>query len=127
LNVKAIDACSKTRGEGKHQVEALKIAFAILKTMEIDPNVQPNDVTYNNILKAVGFLLPDSEERNQIARAAFDKAKANGMISVDVIRSVRKAMDNKTMRETLHPLEMDSGTVEYSKIPNAWHKNVLNR
>ena len=125
--MKAIDACAKTRGEGKVQVEALKIAFAILKTMEIDPNVQPNEVTYNNILKAVGYLLPDSEERNEIARAAFDKAKSNGMISVDVIRSVRKAMDNKTMRETLQPLEIDSGTIEYSKIPTAWCKNVFNR
>jgi Ca2+-binding EF-hand superfamily protein len=95
--------------------------------MEIDPSVQPNEVTYNNIFKAVSYLLPDSEERNEIARAAFDKAKANGMISIDVIRNVRKAMDNKTMREVLQPLELSSGSIEYSKIPTSWCKNVANR
>ena len=120
----AIDACAKTRGEGTEQVEALKIAFAILKTVELDPNVRPNEDTYTNIIKAAGYLLPDGAERNKIALAAFEKAKASGKVSVDVVRNLRKAVDNQSMRGALGPLEADNGYIDYTKIPAAWSKNL---
>lgn len=121
----AIDACAKTRGEGTEQVEALKIAFAILKTVELDPNVRPNEDTYTNIIKAAAYLLPDGAERNKIALAAFDKAKASGKVSIDVVRNLRKAVDNQSMRDALRPLEADNGYIDYTKIPPAWSKNVF--
>lgn len=121
----AIDACAKTRGEGTEQVEALKIAFAILKTVELDPNVRPNEDTYTNIIKAAAYLLPDGAERNKIALAAFDKAKASGKVSIDVVRNLRKAVDNQSMRAALGPLEADNGYIDYTKIPPAWSKNVF--
>lgn len=125
LLLTAIDACAKTRGTGKEQVEALKIAFAILKTVELDKNVTPNEDTYNNIIKAVAYLLPDGSERTKIALAAFEKAKASGKVSVDVVRNLRKALDNETMRDTLRPLETSTGFIDYTKIPTAWSKNIF--
>lgn len=125
LVLTAIDACAKTRGTGKEQVEALKIAFAILKTVELDKNVTPNEDTYNNIIKAVAYLLPDGSERTKIALAAFEKAKTSGKVSVDVVRTLRKALDNETMRDTLRPLETSTGFIDYTKIPTAWSKNIF--
>ena len=121
----AIDACAKTRGTGKEQVEALKIAFAVIKTLELDKNVTPNEDTYNNIIKAAAYLLPDGAERTRIALAAFEKAKASGKVSVDVVRTLRKALDNETMRDTLRPLETSTGFIDYTKIPTAWSKNIF--
>jgi hypothetical protein len=103
---------------------ALKIAFAILKTVEMDDVVSPNQDTYTNIIKAAAYLLPDGQERNKVAMAAFEKAKAGGMVSVDVVRVLRKALDNQMMREALAPLESGNGYIDYKAIPAYWSKNV---
>lgn len=119
----AIDACAKTRADGLAQMGALKIAFAILKTIEMDEKISPNQDTYTNIIKAAAYLLPDGEERNKVALAAFEKAKAGGMVSVDVVRVLRKALDNRSMREALGPLSSGNGYIDYKAIPSYWSKN----
>ena len=58
---------------------------------------------------------------------AFEKAKASGKVSGDVVRTLRKALDNDTMREALRPLESSTGFIDYTKIPTAWSKNIFNK
>ena len=87
--------------------------------------MKPNEDTYTNIIKAAAYLLPDGAERNKIAMAAFEKAKAAGKVSVDVVRTLRKALDNQTMRDALGPLETENGYIDYTKIPTVWSKNAF--
>mmetsp|Transcript_32052 Transcript_32052/g.48743 ORF Transcript_32052/g.48743 Transcript_32052/m.48743 type:complete len:559 (+) Transcript_32052:161-1837(+) len=115
----AIDACAKSRGD---QVEALKIAFAILKTVEMDENVKPIDHTYSNTIKTVAFLLPTGSERNKLALAVFEKAKKDGMVSGEVMKNMRKALDADAMHELLSEDFSDN-----QQVPHSWNKNVRRR
>lgn len=105
-------------------MDALKIAFAILKTVEMDKSVQADEDTYNNIIKSAAYLMPPGDERNRLALVGFDKAKAAGKVTMDTVRTLRKALDNDCMREVLAPLENEMGNIDYRKIPKTWSKNV---
>jgi len=108
-------------------VDALKIAFAIFKTAEMDANVVPDEDTYNNIIKAAAYLMPPGDERNRLAMVGFEKAKEAGRVSIDLVRTLRKALDIDCMRDALKPLENETGNIDYRKIPAAWSKNVNSR
>lgn len=120
----AIDACARCQGTTKQQTEALKIAFAILKSIQLEQDMEANHVTFATILKATAFLLPAGEERNKVASALFEKARAAGMVDVEMIKNMRKAVDNNVMQELLQNLQDKKGHVNYNNIPPAWSRNV---
>lgn len=121
----AIDACARCQGDTKQQTEALKIAFAILKSIQMEPDMEPNHVTYGTVLKATAFLLPAGEERNKVASALFEKARAAGMIDVNMIKNMRKAVDSNLMRELFVDMADQKGHINYNNIPPAWSSNVM--
>ena len=53
----------------------LKIAFAILKTVEMDEFCSPDAGTYSTLIRAVTFLMPRGDARNKIALSVFEKSK----------------------------------------------------
>jgi hypothetical protein len=111
-------------GDTKQQTEALKIAFAILKSIEREPEMEPNQMTYSAVLRATAFLLPAGEERNKVTSALFEKARAAGMIDVLMIQNMRKAVDSNVMRELLAEMTNAEGHISYEQIPPAWSRNV---
>jgi hypothetical protein len=128
----AMDACTKTRGTPAQQTAALKIAFAIFKTMEITNNIVPNHVTYGTLLKAISALVPLGDEtRNTLSKAVFDKATKAAQVDRNVIQQLQKSCDtavlqslllsdpNNSMRQT-----SNNGNIDYEKIPIQWSKNV---
>ena len=117
----AMHACGSCHGTMEQQTEALKIAFAILKTIEIDEFVRPNQVTYSTLLAAVAALLPAGDERNKVAKAVFEKSKNAGLVSPTTMKNFRKSVDASVMQE----LGIGgSGAQDYNNIPNSWSKNV---
>ena len=119
-----MEACARCQGTTKQQTEALKIAFAILKSMQLDPTVQPNHITFATVLKATAFLLPAGEERNQVASALFEKAKTAGMVDMNMVKNMRKAVDNNVMQDLFHELKDRTGHIDYNNIPPAWSRNI---
>jgi Ca2+-binding EF-hand superfamily protein len=111
-------------GDTKQQTEALKIAFAILKSIEREPEMEPNEITYSTLLKATAFLLPAGDERNKVASALFEKARAAGMIDVPMIQNMRKAVDSNIMRNFLAEMTDPQGHINYEQIPQAWSRNL---
>jgi hypothetical protein len=116
----AIDVCATTQAasssmslemSAKLQLASLKIAIAILKAIEVEgqkhnltnelPMIQPNSVTYGKLLRAIGSLLPPGAERNQIAKAIFQKAITAGQVDMSVIRNLQKAADISILHELL--------------------------
>ena len=121
----AIDACARCQGDIKQQMEALKIAFAILKSIQMEPDIEPNHVTYGTVLKATVFLLPAGEERNRVALALFEKARTAGMIDMNMIKNMRMAVDSHVMQELFADITTDrQGHINYNNIPPAWSRNV---
>ena len=119
----AMHACGFCQGTMEQQTEALKIAFAILKTIEIDEVVRPNQITYSTLLAAVTNLLPSGTERNQVAKAVFEKAKNAGLVTPLTMRNLRKAVDGSVMHELGIGNERIGGQ-DYNNIPSSWSKNV---
>jgi hypothetical protein len=125
----AIDTCSRTRGNAAQQTAALKIAFAILKAIEQQPEnsvVKANHVTFATLLKGVSFLLPPGNERNKIAQAVFEKAVAASQVDVTVLKTLQKACDSSVLQDLLSKgmPEPKKGHYDYERIPTQWSRNV---
>jgi hypothetical protein len=96
----------------------------MLKSIQMEPDIEPNQVTFATILKATAFLLPAGEERNKVASALFEKAKAAGMVDMNMIKNMRKAVDNNVMQDLFHDLKARTGHIDYSNVPPAWSRNI---
>jgi hypothetical protein len=90
----------------------------------MEPDIDPNHVTYGTVLKATSFLLPAGEERNKVASALFEKARAAGMIDIHMIKNMRKAVDSNVMRELFADMADHKGHIDDNNIPPAWSRNV---
>ena len=121
----AIDACARCQGSPDQKTEAVKIAFAILKTIEMDNNIEPDGVTYSTLIRALNFLMPSGDERNQVATAVFEKAKKAGLVEILTLKNLKMVLDNQSMRTALEGKLDQNGEFNYSNLPNAWKKKVL--
>mmetsp|Transcript_90053 Transcript_90053/g.134942 ORF Transcript_90053/g.134942 Transcript_90053/m.134942 type:complete len:562 (-) Transcript_90053:17-1702(-) len=120
----AIHACSRVQGSLEQQTEAIKIAFAVLKAVEGDDSVQPNQMTYSTLLRAVSFLLPPGNERNKVACALFQKAKKAGLVDFTTMMNLRKSADTAAMTTVLDGVGDQYGNFDYNNLPADWCKNV---
>lgn len=118
----AIDACSRCGGDAKQQTVALKIAFAMNKALLVD-GLAPDAMTFDRLMQATAFLMPPGEERNGLACALLEKAKAAGCVSFDVVRNFRKGVDNNVVHAQLKEMEDKFGSVDYHNIPKSWAKH----
>lgn len=120
----AIDACARCQGSPDQKTESLKIAFAILKTTEMDEEVEPDTGTYSTLIRALNFLMPSGDERNGVAQAVFEKAKKAGLVELLTVKNLRMVLDSQTMRTALDGNLERNGEFDYAKLPNAWKRNV---
>eukprot|EP00537_Pseudo-nitzschia_pungens_P012674 CAMPEP_0172398754 /NCGR_PEP_ID=MMETSP1061-20121228/37784_1 /TAXON_ID=37318 /ORGANISM="Pseudo-nitzschia pungens, Strain cf. pungens" /LENGTH=599 /DNA_ID=CAMNT_0013131393 /DNA_START=126 /DNA_END=1925 /DNA_ORIENTATION=- len=120
----AIDACARCQGSPDQKTESLKIAFAILKTIEMDKEVEPDGATYSTLIRALNFLMPSGEERNKVGRAVFEKAKKGGFVELLTLKNLRMVLDSESMREALEGNLERSGEFNYASLPNAWKRNA---
>ena len=120
----ALDACARTHSVTvEQQMAALKVAFAIFKSISHD-GLQPNASIFATVLKATSSLMSNSDERNAIAKAVFEKAVAAGQVDVSVVKSLQKASSSNLQHELLAPMSDQHGAILYGNIPPAWSKNV---
>ena len=120
----AIDACSRCCGDDKQQTVALKIAFAMNKALLLDGLV-PDAMTFDRLMQATAYLMPNGNERNGVACALLDKAKNAGCVSFDVVKNFRKAVDNNVVHEQLKEMEDKHGQIDYNNVPRTWAKNLM--
>jgi len=120
-----LDACARCQGNLDQQTAALKIAFAVLKAIQLDPTTEANSSTYSTLLRAISFLMDVGEQRNQVARTVFQKAVKSGMVDFRVLLQLKKCVDSTTLREQLDGVEQDrSGNFDFNAIPPGWNRNV---
>ena len=122
----ALDACARCQGDLHQQTDALKIAFAVFKAIQQDNQIEANSITYANLLRACSFLLQPGEERNNVAKVVFEKAKKAGMIDGRVMVQLKKTAGTPVLQELLDgfvPLDRQ-GTYIFSSIPPNWSRNV---
>lgn len=119
----AIDACARCQGTEQQKTDAMKIAFAILKTVEMDENCTPDNNTYSTLLRAVTFLMPSGEARNKVCMSVFDKAKKAGLVDFTAVRNLRRAVDAPTMIRALEGKADRNGSFVFPDLPPSWSRN----
>ena len=119
----ALDVCARTKGTVEQQTTALKIAFAVFKSIQLEKEkMTANHVTFGSLLHAVAFLMPPSDERNSVASATFSKAVTAGQVDQTVVRNLQKACDAEVYHRLL---EQDRERyIDFDKLPPAWGRNV---
>ena len=105
-------------------MEALKVAFAIYKTIQKEPKISPDSTTYANLAKVAAFLLPHGQERNDIAVKVMQMAKDAAVVSSEVVKFFQVAADSTHRHQELGELEDARGKVNYEDIPKAWRANL---
>lgn len=122
----AIDACAKSNtSDPVIQMNALKIAFAILKSIEIE-GMTPDHYTFTNLMKCPSYLLPNrTQEQRDIAIRLFQKTKGKGLAGFNVLRIFYHLVDPNTRRELLGPTLDSNGKIDPNKIPPTWTKNIV--
>lgn len=121
----AIDACARCQGSEQQKTEAIKIAFAILKTVEMDGFCSPDNNTYSTLLRAVNFLMPSGEARNKVCLSVFEKAKKQGLVDFTAVRNLRRAVDIATMIKALEGKADRNGSFVYPDLPPSWSRNSI--
>jgi len=120
----AIDACARCQGTADQKTESVKIAFAILKTIEMDEEIKPDGVTYSTLIRALNFLMPSGDERNNVAKAVFEKAKKAGLIELLTVKNLRMVLDTESMGIALEGKVDGNGDFNFANLPGAWKKNT---
>ena len=121
----AMDACARCQGDLHQQTESLKIAFAILKAIQVDPQLEPNAMSFSTLLRACAFLMPTGDERDKVAKAVFEKARKAGMGDFRVLLNLKKAVNTQMLQELLEGVPQDrNGTFDFNQIPPGWNRNV---
>eukprot|EP00536_Pseudo-nitzschia_multiseries_P009880 jgi/Psemu1/306888/fgenesh1_kg.287_\ len=120
----AIDACARCQGSPDQKTESLKIAFAILKTIEMDEDADPDSSTYSTLIRALNFLMPSGDERNKVAKAVFEKAKKAGLVELLTVKNLRMVLDSQSMRIALEGNLERNGEFNYANLPGAWKRNA---
>jgi pentatricopeptide repeat protein len=119
----AIDACARCQGSEQQKTEAMKIAFAILKTVEMDDSCSPDNNTYSTLLRAVTFLMPSGEARNKVCLSVFEKAKKQGLVDFTAVKHLRRGVDAPTMIQALEGKADRNGSFVYPDLPPSWSRN----
>jgi hypothetical protein len=120
----AIDACARCQGSVEQQTEAMKIAFAVLKTIETDKACNPNAATYSTLIRALSFLMPPGKDRDQLASMVFEKAKNAGLVDFACVKNLHRSVDRETLREQLDGNVDHNGVFKYEELPQAWSTHV---
>jgi pentatricopeptide repeat protein len=120
----AIDACARCQGSEQQKTEALKIAFAVLKTIEMDEACSPDAGTYSTLIRALSFLMPSGDARNTVTQPVFEKAKKAGLIDFTTVMNLRRCVDAETFAKALEGKVDRNGSFDYSELPLAWSRNT---
>lgn len=121
----AIDACARCQGSAEQKTESVKIAFAILKTIEMDDEIKPNAITYSTLIRALNFLMPRGEERNTVGKAVFEKSKKAGLVDNETLKNLKMVLDARSLQDALEGNLDRNGDYSLSLLPSAWKKNAV--
>ncbi len=119
----AIDACARCQGSPEQKTESVKIAFAILKTIEMDDEIKPNSSTYSTLIRALNFLMPRGEDRNKVGKAVFEKSKKAGLVDNETLKNLKMVLDSTSLHDALEGNLDRNGELNLSTLPSAWKKN----
>lgn len=113
-----INACAFTIGDEVETKEALRIATAAYKSLEIYDT--PNHVTYSCFLRACLNLIPEGPSQESALLLVFRKCRDHGQVTEMILQILSRAL-SKQQVETIVGINADpSGNISIDSVPTAW-------
>jgi len=136
LNACAFSALHTTE---EQQRRALQIAVQTFKRMRQELNVDPDTVSYGNMIKCVSNLMPHTNKlRGDMALQLFDKCCEDGLVGELVWNEVRKVVPSSIVQDRIRSSSSraDSsrnsnnkpvGTLRLLDLPRQWRNNLRDK
>ena len=116
------------------QQQALKIAFAVLKSFENDGFDSITSHTYSCLLKATRNLVPRCATRDDLVEGLFEKCKSKGIVDETIAKSMMEMCEESRIESMFGDAfaeEDISGQrhtgkriIHLSKLPSEWTINT---
>ena len=119
LNACAFSAMDTTMDE---QRDALKIASSTIGGMR-QSGVEPDTVTYGNLLKCFANLVPQGQGRSDMALRIFEKCIEDGLVGSLVWNEVRRAVPLQVLAQTFK-LKGPPGSMTLRDLPHKWRRRT---
>ena len=119
LNACAFSAMETTMDE---QRDALKIAVGTIGGMR-KAGVDPDTVTYGNLLKTFSNLVPQGQGRSDMALKVFEKCIEDGLVGSLVWNEVRRTVPLKVLAQTFK-LKGSPGSLTLRDLPPKWRRRT---
>lgn len=105
--------------------DALQVAvntFSIIRKH----SVEPDSITYGNMLKCFSNLMPRNEARNRMALQVFDRCIEAGLVNELVWTEVKRAVPAKLLFSK-YKLRGSIGSMTLRNLPASWTRQVLRK
>jgi hypothetical protein len=119
LNACAFSAMETTMDE---QREALQIAIATFDGMR-QAGVDPDTVSYGNLLKCFANLVPQGQGRSDMALQIFQKCIEDGLVGSLVWNEVRRAVPLQVLAQ-IFKLKGQPGNMTLRDLPRKWRRRT---
>jgi hypothetical protein len=119
-----MNACAYTiNGDLHQQNRAVEIAHSVLKDLEREHHLKPDQVTYGTFLKVCANQMPDSHTRQQVVEVVFKKCCRDGQVGNMVLTQLHSLASPELYQSlvgrSIHePIQMED-------VPKEWWCNVV--
>jgi len=130
-----LNACAYSSfGDDDEKKKALILALEIFEEMRNSRIVQPDSVTYCNLLRACSNLLSNEfsiSKREKTAVLLFQECSKQGLVDESVLKELKRAVSKpvllRTMKGRNNQVRFKDGKILFENIPKAWRRKVISQ
>lgn len=123
LNACAFSSLGTSKEERR---EALQIAVSTYKEMQ-EEGIDSDTVTYGNMIKCLGNLMPKGDIRTRMALKVFERCCEEGLVGKLVWNEIRRVVPTSELDLTIQ-LKNSCSHLELRDLPRKWkHKNRFDK
>jgi pentatricopeptide repeat protein len=122
-------ACSESANiEGVDKDEAFQIAIRIFTDLQRE--LDPDHVTFGNILQCANLLSPLTEKKEKFVKATFNSCCEKGLVNTLTLRELRNASEDALWTSLTNlPNDFDLHSIDHVSdcLPSNWSRNTVQK
>ena len=119
FNAAAFSALGTPEEEQRMALKTAVETFSLMKRLSVNPDM----ISYGNMLKVVANLVPKGKTRTEMALQLFQACCNDGLVGELVWSEARRALPAKTLTELL-PTRKPISAIKIQDLPNSWKKSL---
>lgn len=119
--INACAHCARTVTDLEGRKEAMKIAMRTYNKLVDDPKEHANHIVYGTLFKAISYLIPISQSRDDLVRKLFKRCCDKGYVDGFVLSQIK--CSSKDLFNEIQS-EYGKGDDLQKLLPSKWTRNV---